>query len=113
MHQGINISQLDGAVHKSLYQSMGSLHIFLHELENGFELSLKEARGILDSAKTIFNLEGASYRGNIRPGQIRDTVLAKDASVGKPLSQLKKVEVTLPQTLAKKTSMFFQNMLVN
>lgn len=70
-------------------------HIFLHELENDFELSPKEARGILDSAKTIFNLEGVSHPGNIRPGQIREIVLAKDASLGKPLSQLKKVEVTL------------------
>lgn len=35
--------------------------VFLHELENDFELSPKEARGILESAKTIFNLEGASH----------------------------------------------------
>ncbi|MFQ5901706.1 MAG: DUF1670 domain-containing protein, partial [Thermodesulfobacteriota bacterium] len=70
-------------------------HIFLHELENDFELSPKEARGILESAKTIFSLEGASHQGNIRPGQIREIVLAQDASAGKPLSQLKKVEITL------------------
>lgn len=70
-------------------------HISLDELENSFELSPKEARGILDSAKTVFNLEGVSHPGNIRPGQIREIVLAKDASAGKPLSQLKKVEVTL------------------
>ena len=70
-------------------------HIFLDELENSFELSPKEARGILDSAKTVFNLEGVSHPGNIRPGQIREIVLAKDASAGKPLSQLKKVEITL------------------
>ena len=70
-------------------------HIFLHELENGFELSPKEARGILESAKTIFNLEGVSHSGNIRPGQIKEIVLAKDAPSGKPLSQLKKVEITL------------------
>jgi len=70
-------------------------HIFLYELENGFELSPKEARGILESAKTIFNLEGASWSGNIRPGQIKEIVLAQDAFPGKPLSQLKKVEVTL------------------
>ena len=70
-------------------------HIFLHELENNFELSPKEARGILESAKTIFNLEGVSHSGNIRPGQIKEVVLAKDASSGKPLSQLKKIEVTL------------------
>ncbi|MEA1963619.1 MAG: DUF1670 domain-containing protein [Candidatus Aerophobetes bacterium] len=70
-------------------------HIFLHELENDFELSPKEARGILESAKTIFNLEEASHSGNIRPGQIREIILTKDASAGKPLSQLKKVEVTL------------------
>ena len=65
-------------------------HIFLHELENNFELSPKEARGILESAKTIFNLEEGSHSGNIRPGQIKEVVLAKDASSGKPLSQLKK-----------------------
>lgn len=70
-------------------------HIFLHELEKGFELSPKEARGILESAKTIFNLEGGSHPRNIRPGQIKEVVLAKDASSGKPLSQLKKIEVTL------------------
>jgi len=69
--------------------------IFLNELENGFELSPKEARGILESAKTIFNSEGTSHPGNIRPGQIREIILAKDASPGKPLSQLKKVEITL------------------
>jgi len=65
-------------------------HIFLHELENGFELSPKEARGILEAAKTIFNLEGVSHSGNICPGQIKEIVLAKDAPLGKPLSQLKK-----------------------
>lgn len=32
-------------------------YFFLHELENGFELSPKEARAILESVKTIFNLE--------------------------------------------------------
>jgi len=70
-------------------------HIFLNELENGFELSPKEARGILESAKTVFNLEEVSRAGSIRPGQIKEIVLAKDASPGKSLSQLKKVEVTL------------------
>jgi len=70
-------------------------HIFLHELENGFELSPKEARGILESAKTVFNLEGASRSGNLRPGQIKEIVLAREASPGKPLSQLSKVELTL------------------
>lgn len=70
-------------------------HIFLHELEDSFELSPKEARGILESVKTIFSLEGASHRGNIRPGQIKEVVLSKDAFPGKPLSQLKKVEITL------------------
>jgi len=52
-------------------------HIFLHELENDFELSPKEAKGILESAKTIFNLEGASHPGNIRPGQIKEIALAR------------------------------------
>lgn len=70
-------------------------HIFLHELENDFQLSPKEARGILESVKTIFNLEGVSGSGNLRPGQIKEIVLAKDASPGKPLSELKKVEVIL------------------
>jgi len=70
-------------------------YIFLYELENNFELSLKEAKGILESAKTIFNLEEGSHSGNIRPGQIKEVVLAKEASSGKPLSQLKKIEVTL------------------
>ncbi|MEA1964159.1 MAG: DUF1670 domain-containing protein [Candidatus Aerophobetes bacterium] len=70
-------------------------HIFLHELENGFELSPKEAKGILESAKTIFNLEGISRSENIHPGQIKEVVLAKDEPSGRPLSQLKKVEVIL------------------
>jgi Mn-dependent DtxR family transcriptional regulator len=76
-------------------------HIFLDELENSFELSPKEARGILDSAKTVFNLEGVSHPGNIRPGQIREIVLTKDASAGKPLSQLKKVEIEDLDVLSK------------
>jgi len=78
-----------------VFQQKVNSHIFLHELENGFELSPKEARGILESAKTVFNLEGASHSGNIRPGQIKEVVLAKDAPSGKPLNQLKKVEITL------------------
>lgn len=45
-------------------------HMFLHELENDFQLSPKEARGILESAKTVFNLEEISQPGNFRPGQI-------------------------------------------
>lgn len=71
-------------------------HIFLHELENGFELSPKQARGILESAKAVFNLEGVSGSGNFRPGQIKkEIVLAKAASPGKPLNQIKKIEVAL------------------
>ena len=70
-------------------------HIFLNELENDFELSPKEARGILESVKTVFNLERASRSGSIRPGQIKEIVLAKDVSSGKSLSELKKVEVIL------------------
>ena len=45
-----------------------SEYIFLHELENGFELSPKEARGILESAKTVFDLEEVSQPGSFRPG---------------------------------------------
>jgi len=67
----------------------------LNELKTCFELSPKEARGILESVKAIFNLEGASRSGSIRPGQIKEIVLAKDASPRKPLSELKKVEVIL------------------
>ena len=69
--------------------------LFMHELENDFELSPKEARGILESVKTIFNLEGTNWPGKFSPGKIKEVVLAKDAPPGKPLSELKKVEVTL------------------
>lgn len=70
-------------------------HLFLHELGKGFELSPKEARGILESAKTIFNLEGTSLSGKLRPGKIKEVIVARDAPPGKPLSELKKVEVIL------------------
>ncbi|HDJ99909.1 MAG TPA: DUF1670 domain-containing protein [Firmicutes bacterium] len=69
--------------------------LFLYELENDFELSPKEARGILESAKTIFKLEGTRWSGKFLPGKIKEIVLAKDAPPGKPLSELRKVEVTL------------------
>lgn len=64
-------------------------------ISKDFELSPKEARGILESVKTVFNLERASRSGSIRPGQIKEIVLAKDVSSGKSLSELKKVEVIL------------------
>lgn len=70
-------------------------YFFLHELENGFELSPKEARGILESAKTIFNLEESTEQEKLRPGQIRQVVLSCHASPGKPLDELEKVEITL------------------
>jgi len=70
-------------------------YFFLHELENGFELSPKEARGILESAKTIFNLEGSAEQEKLRPGQTRQVVLSCHASPGKPLDELEKIEITL------------------
>lgn len=84
-------------------------HLFLDELENGFEPSPKEAKGILESAKTMFNLERVSHKGNTC--RDKKIVLSKDASRKKPLSQLKKVELPSPETVAKKTLMFFRNMV--
>jgi len=70
-------------------------HLFLHELKSGFELSPKEAQGILESVKAIFNMEGTKWSEAFRPGRIKEVVLAKDASPGRALSELRKVEVTL------------------
>jgi len=83
----------DGSIFRCWIKS--AEHLFLHELGKGFELSPKEARGILESAKTIFNLEGTRPSGKLRPGRIKEVVVARDAPPGKPLSELKKVEIIL------------------
>lgn len=83
----------DGVVERLWLKSME--YLFLHELENAFELSPKEARAILESVKTVFNLEGGRWPGTFIPGRIKEIVLAKDAPAGRPLRELKKVEVIL------------------
>jgi DNA-binding CsgD family transcriptional regulator len=71
-------------------------HRFRYELETGFELAPRVARGILELAKEVFGLDAVSgdQPGRLRPGQIRQVIAAAGASHGVPLRELKMVEVT-------------------
>lgn len=60
----------------------------LWELENGFELSPRESQGVLDAVKLLYRERPAE-----KTGRVSLWVLQREASVGKPLSELEKVEV--------------------
>ena len=63
---------------------------FRYELETGFELAPRIAQGILDVAKGIFNLDGASASQSTRQrlGQIRQVIASAEAPHGRPLYQI-------------------------
>jgi hypothetical protein len=60
----------------------------LWELENGFELSPRESQGILETVKLLY-----SERPEAKTNRVSLWVVQRDASVGKPLHELEKVEV--------------------
>jgi DNA-binding CsgD family transcriptional regulator len=68
---------------------------FRYELETGFELAPRIAQGILDVAKGIFSLDGASASRSSpqRLGQIRQVIASAEAPHGKPLCQTDMVDV--------------------
>lgn len=67
--------------------------LFLDELEDGFELAPRTSRAILETAKTILlqRISGNS----LKPGQIRKVAISANEPHGKPLKDLKKIEVVL------------------
>jgi DNA-binding Lrp family transcriptional regulator len=69
---------------------------FRYELETGFEIAPRVARGILEAAKEVFGLDAVSgdRPGRLRPGQIRQIIAAAGAPHGVPLRETKMVEVT-------------------
>jgi biotin operon repressor len=68
---------------------------FRFELETGFELAPRIAQGILDVAKGIFSLDGASASQSTRQrlGQIRQVIASAKAPHGRPLCQTDMVDV--------------------
>lgn len=69
---------------------------FRYELETGFEIAPRVARGILELAKEVFGLDAVSddRSGRLRPGQMRQIIAAAGAPHGPPLCQTKMTEVT-------------------
>lgn len=69
---------------------------FRYELENGFEMAPRIAQGILEVAKDVFNLDAVSgdSSNRLRPGQIRQVVVAARAPHGRPLRETEMVEIT-------------------
>jgi len=65
---------------------------FVWELEHGFELSPKEAEGILLSAQTILCGDG---RSGVGPGQVSVVAVGMEESASKSLDQMRKVEVVV------------------
>jgi len=69
---------------------------FRYELESGFEMAPRIAQGILEVAKDVFNLDAVSgdSSNRLRPGQIRQVVVATGAPHGRPLRETEMVEIT-------------------
>jgi NADH/NAD ratio-sensing transcriptional regulator Rex len=62
----------------------------LWELQNGFELSPRESELIIDTVRLYYQ---GSYED--RRGKLNVYVVRKDSSVGKPLSEIPKIEVSV------------------
>jgi Mn-dependent DtxR family transcriptional regulator len=60
----------------------------LWELQNGFELSPRESQGVLEAVKLLY-----SERPEAQSGKVSLWVVKRDASVGKPLDELEKIQV--------------------
>lgn len=60
----------------------------LWELQNGFELSPRESQGVLEAVKLLY-----SERPEAQSGKVSLRVVKRDASVGKPLDELEKIQV--------------------
>lgn len=60
----------------------------LWELQNGFELSPRASQGVLETVKLLY-----SERPETQSGKVSLRVVKRDASVGKPLDELEKIEV--------------------
>lgn len=60
----------------------------LWELENGFELSPRESQGILETVRLLY-----TQRPEAQAGRVSLWVVAREASVGKALEELPKVQV--------------------
>lgn len=62
----------------------------LWELEHGFELSPRESELIVDEVRQYY-----AGKSDVRTGRVSLWVVRQDASVGKPLSELPKIEVVV------------------
>jgi Mn-dependent DtxR family transcriptional regulator len=60
----------------------------LWELQNGFELSPRESQGVLEAVKLLY-----SERPEPQNEKVSLWVVKRDASVGKPLDELEKIQV--------------------
>lgn len=60
----------------------------LWELQNGFELSPRESQGVLETVKLLY-----TQRPEAHAGRVSLWVVKRDASVGKPLNELEKIQV--------------------
>jgi hypothetical protein len=78
----LRFSEIDRLSHKSLDGQI------LWELENGFELSPRESRLILETLSLYYTQNPEN-----RVGRISLWVVAREASVGKPLESIQKVQV--------------------
>jgi hypothetical protein len=65
----------------------------LHILESEFNLSYREAREVVSTAREVLGLDRPGEQ--VRPGQVRRVVTSLKASFGPPLSETARVEVTL------------------
>lgn len=68
---------------------------FRYELEQGFELAPRIAQGILETAKEIFHLDRfpEDSDARLRPGQVRQVLVAADTPHGCPLEETDMVEI--------------------
>lgn len=69
---------------------------FLYELENGFELSPREAEGILLTAKTILG-----QKPELKTGIERVIAVSVKEPAGKQIQELKKVEIVVTRDASK------------
>jgi predicted transcriptional regulator len=65
----------------------------LHILESEFDLSYREAREVVSTAREVLGLDRPTDQ--VRPGQVRRVVVSLKAPFGPPLSETERVEVTL------------------
>jgi len=81
---------------------------FKHILINEFELSPKEAEGIVATAGEVYDLKNYSPSNQADKNKIVKTVVSKKAKHGPPLEELPKVNVTLTRKLPKEDKEFYR-----